>query len=90
MRNIYTIRPRRLYVLWGVDSGVRSWEASAALCVLGVLFGVGWGYDDEMPVRPWPALSTRPHRGVPKVVLVWCGFFIFGAWIAQCWPWRSR
>lgn len=55
------------------------WEISVAIIhQTGRGIQVGWGFDDEMPLRPWPMWqceNTTP-KGHPRFVLTWCGFFV--------------
>ena len=38
---------------------------------------LGWGWDEEHPLRPWPWLTTTPTRGGhPGFCVSWCGFFL--------------
>ena len=38
----------------------------------------GWGYDDFVPLRPWPQLWLKRHtpRGNITSGFAWCGFFL--------------
>lgn len=50
--------------------GVRGWFEPT-------VFVVGWGYDDPVPLRPWPQfwLFRKTKRGNTSSGVAWCGFF---------------
>ena len=38
---------------------------------------VGLGWDDERPLRPWPAFTSRPTpKGLTGWCFAWCGLFV--------------
>jgi hypothetical protein len=38
---------------------------------------VGWGWDQQFPLRPWPVFwSDVRHYGLLYVSVTWCGFFV--------------
>jgi hypothetical protein len=39
---------------------------------------IGWGYDSDLPLRPWPAKSRATHTpaGRRDWCAGWCGFYI--------------
>lgn len=44
---------------------------------LRAVVSIGWGWDDEHPLRPWPWLTRAPSpRGNRGFCLSWCGLFI--------------
>ena len=44
---------------------------------LGLAIGVGWGYDDDIPLRPWPQFWNDPVRyGGRYRGMAICGFFV--------------
>lgn len=53
-----------LFFSWRRPSGVR-------------VVALGFGWDEEQPLRPWPQLSTRPTpKGNTGWCLVWCGVYL--------------
>jgi hypothetical protein len=45
---------------------------------------IGWGWDRDLPLRPWPAVSRTPTpKGTPATCFAWFGFFITWAAIRR-------
>jgi hypothetical protein len=57
-----------------------SFEAVAGVTVRGCdnirILAVGWGYDEEVPLRPWPQVWRKEVANGTRVGASWCGFFV--------------
>jgi hypothetical protein len=57
------------------------WSAAVTMLLWRAFVSVGWGYDDEAPLRPWPTLDLKRYRGCPMAELSLCGLYVALAWI---------
>lgn len=57
-----------------------SFEAVTGVTVRGRdnirILAVGWGYDEEVPLRPWPQVWRKEVVGGTRTGASWCGFFV--------------
>jgi hypothetical protein len=43
----------------------------------GPYLALGWGWDGQFPLRPWPVAWSDPKpRGLVYRSVTWCGFFV--------------
>ena len=66
-----------LYFPWRVSGDDHAVSVGVGIPARRIVVLVGWGWDNEHPLRPWPWLTRTPtphgHRGF---CLSWCGLFL--------------
>lgn len=68
---------------WSVRGAEHSLSVSWGFRWRGVIrvFQLGWGWDTEHPLRPWPWLTRTPTpQGNLGFCLSWCGGFTAYRW----------
>lgn len=80
----WLVKTRRVGLAVGTHAGPQlgGWEVALDF-VVGIApwtraLVVGWGYDMEVPLRPWPRVwmdKTSPSGKNITTGLAWCGFF---------------
>ena len=81
-----TLAPILAAALIGALIGRAVWGLADGGPVIGVEIGgawlrLGWGYDDDLPLRPWPAIRrNRMLSSALDLCAAWCGFYVGLRW----------
>ena len=78
------IRIERPVLHFGPDKNAGWWVGASVMTVCDErplmlrLFGVsvGWGWDADVPLRPWPAVGPRVRTAMWGGCFAWFGFFV--------------
>lgn len=67
---------RRVPVRVCVSHRVGAWDAGVLLVTRVRAWRVGWGFDEDLPLRLWPQTQRKQAKRGPDVCAAWLGFFI--------------
>lgn len=81
MKRLIRIGPVALTV--GASATRNEEETSAQVALVGqrrggraLAFRIGWGFDDDLPLRPWPSYSLGNTRLTRDLTLGWFGLYV--------------
>ena len=65
---------RALVVSWGCTRSETALHI--ALILRSIALRLGWGWDAELPLRPWPAVQVHSVGRHPDWCIACCGFYV--------------